>query len=738
MSAARFLSFALALAAAVVPAAAQSRARVTFGNDRVYTGALSVNDEGELVLDCERLGGPAVLDFPKVRRLEILDEEPSPDLSATDVMTVVGAERYLGELTGVVDEFVTFRTNAFGEVTVPRELVGDVFPRGDVAPAAPANAAPAPGQRKGPWVDWTEVDGGARLEDLVLVLPERDAVATRPGDLTGNHITFDLRWKGLAEFRIDVGGLSLQTWDGVPVLFGQGEDGIELAMAPAPLPLDSSALLHLRFDGNEALLFDAVELRDGTRLEVGGRVPLREAPESLSVRALGRPIELIAVDVRDPEDLRGADGLVRFDRPLRGAEVQGYEPDTRRLVTAMGPAAFDGSQGVSFLTRDRRPELQAARHDGGQGRFATKSGEAIAVRQVIFQRGRFVIRSPYAEGPFEVPFEDFHEVRMPSARGSRGGSEFRMSFDGGAQMIAGFLGIERGEDGYAVLRSEPGFKTPVRGAVGGQVWIERSSRSLFHASRTPFPHDVLLSDGQTFPGKVIEVGQELIVVETPFSEEPVTLRSSQVKALLYDPRKADFLLSEIAVQKRNAAADPRNRMVIGGRPQSQTVDRSLVTEEKLQRALLVPRSQRKDPGTHLLLAKNGDLMRCNVTAREGNNLIINGGAGGEMTIPTDVLAAVVHVAPPHDGEVDPREARIKTRRSTGRWTCNLGPRATLIGPLDTSDDPGSIVLVHPLLGRVEIGREDFKRLDYGRGFAPKFRKLLDWRTEAMPEPQLGG
>lgn len=728
----------LASAAALVsgPAGAQSRARVTFANERVYTGVLSVDESGELILDCDRLGGPAAVDFPKVRRLELLEDEPAPDLTSNDVMTVVGAERYLGELTGVIGESITFRSARLGDITVPRELVGDVRPRGAAAaaPVAPAAAVP----RSGQWEDWAELEGGARVEDAALLLPARDAVASRAADLAGNHISIDLRWKGLAEFRVDVGGVTLQTWDGVPVLFGRGDDGLELAMAPSALPNDSGALLRLRLDGADALVFDSVELLDGSRLEVDGRVPLTSAPEQLSIRALGRPVELVAVDVRDPDELLGEDGLVRFDRALRGAEVQGFDPVTRRLETALGPAAFDGSQGVSFLARARRSELQATRHEGGQGRFVTRSGEAIAVRRVFYQRGRFILRSPYSEGPIEVPFEDFHEVRMPLTPGGRGGAEFRMSFDGGSQMVAGFLGVERGEGGYAVLRSEPGFKTPVRGTVGGQVWIERASRSLFHASRARFPHDVLLSDGQTFPGKIVEVSQELIVVETPFSEEAVTLRTDQVKALLYDPRKADLLLAEIAVKASSAAMDPRDRALLGGRPGVKRVDRSIVTEEKLQRALLVPRSQRDDPGTHLLLARNGDLMRCNVVGREAGNLVVNGGAGGEMTISTDVLAAVVHVVPPTEGEGDPREARIITRRSTGRWTCNLGPRATLIGPLDRSETPGGLVLTHPILGRVEVGPDDFKRLDYGRGFAPKFRKLLGWRTEPMPEPQLGG
>ena len=257
-------------------------------------------------------------------------------------------------------------------------------------------------------------------------------------------------------------------------------------MAPSALPNDARAVLHLRLDGADALVLDSVEMLDGSRLEVDGRVPLTAAPPRLSIRALAAR-RAVAVDVRDPDELLGEDGLVRFDRALRGAEVQGFDPATRRLETALGPAAFDGSKGVSFLTRDRRPELQAARNEGGQGRFATRSGEAIAVQRVIYQRGRFILRSPYAEGLIEVPFEDLHELRMPLTVRGRGSAEFRMSFDGGSQMVAGFLEWERGEGGYAVLRSEPGFKTPVRGAVGGQVWIERASRSLFHASRARFP-----------------------------------------------------------------------------------------------------------------------------------------------------------------------------------------------------------------------------------------------------------
>ena len=298
-----------------------------------------------------------------------------------------------------------------------RDLVGDVRPRGAGPVAAPGRGS---GAAHGPVGGWSELDGGARVEDSVVVLPARDAVVSRTADFAGNHVAIDLRWKGLAEFRVDIGGLTLQTWDGVLVLFGRGDDGLELAMAPSALPNDSGAVLHLRLDGADALVLDSVEMLDGSRLEVDGRVPLTAAPERLSIRALGRRSSSwrSTCAIRTSCWVRtGSSGsIARFAAPRCRASTPppgGWRPPS-------GPAAFDGSKGVSFLTRDRRPELQAARNEGGQGRFATRSGEAIAVRRVIYERGRFILRSPYAEGPIEVPFEDLHEVRMPLTVRGRG------------------------------------------------------------------------------------------------------------------------------------------------------------------------------------------------------------------------------------------------------------------------------------------------------------------------------
>lgn len=726
-----------AAAALVGLAGAQDRVRVTFADDRVYTGRLTLDGEGELVLDSDRLGGPAVLDFPAVARIERLDDAPAPDDAGVDTLSLVGRERLAGELLSLDDDTLRFRSRLFGELEVPRALAGDLIPRGGAA-EAPADAPADSPERAAGWGGWEGFGDLARVDGLAVALDGRGARLTRAGDLSGHLITVQVAWRGLPEFALELGGATLRTWDGVPVLTAEGPDGLEVAVSPTGLGLDERAVLQLRVHGDEALELEAIEASDGTRLPVGVRVGLVAAPDTLAIEAFGRPMSVGSVDLRDPDEMLGADGLVRFDRPLRGAEALTFDPAARTLTTPLGPAAIDACPGVAFLPDERRDELDMLRVEDGQGLFVARSGEAVAVTQVLFARGAFVLRSPYAEAPVQVPYEELQSIRMPAGRGARGGADYRMSFDGGPEITGGFIGIEPAGDGFRVIRTEPGFKTPVPGGVAGQVWIERTERSLFHASPRRFPHEVLLSDGQTFPANVEEITAEHVVVRTPFSDEPVRLDQGAVSGLLFQRSKVEELLAEITAEPRQKAQDRAGGnlvFVMGGEPPRKSP--TLVTAKRLERALLVPRNQKDDPGTHLLLAQNGDLMRCNVVARAGDRLSVDGGAGGAMEIPMDVLAAVIRIAPDAGASGDPREDKIITRRSTGDWTVNLGPRATLVGTL-LSTEGGTLRILHPLLGEVAVPRDEFKRLDHGRGFAPRFRALLDWRTQPMPEPSITG
>lgn len=765
------------------------RALVTFENDRVFTGLLSVDAQGELVLDCDVLGGEVIIDFPAVASIERLTQDDrvgpvtgSADLAGSrDTMTMRSGQLAIGSLVGVDKSSVTFTSDVFGTLTVPRDQVGDLFPgrpEGAVAAAGDAGALGiASRAAQAAWSEWQPIGPRPRLvaDGAAAVLADRRAALTRKKDLVGHRISLELEWLGLPEFRIRFGGemrehaanssgaeatysvsggAVMQPWSLTPTLYqgsapeieddganhlGSSEpiaDDFQLAQAGMGLYPDASAIFHFFVKDAETLVFESIETSDGMRHSLNLEFPLASAADRLTIESLGRPLTVISVEMRDPGQLVAADGLIHLDRPLRGGEVLGFNADTRRLQINDGHVDFSSSVGVAFMARDRRDELNPKNRLVETGVFRTRSGESLHASQLLFDQGRFALKSNYLGAPTRVPFESLQTLVMPRRRVVRGGANFKMSFDGEAQIEAGFHGIKRDADGYQVLRSEPGFKTTVAGPVAGQVWIERSTRSLFHASRRTYPHDVMLGDGQTFPAKIIRLDEDTIQLATPFSagREPIELPQSAVSALLFDPRKADLILSELTVQVLKS--NDQDLQVIGRLNEQARNDPSLLTEQKLRRALLVPRAQKGNPGTHLLVACNGDLMRGRIVGHEGEKLLVESSAGGTVEISTKLLAICVRVESTPEEEGDPRERKIKTTRSGGQWTVNLGPRATLIGDIEEASAE-TLVLRHPLLGRIEVSGDEFKRLDYGRGFAPKFRKILDWRTEPMPEPKLG-
>lgn len=777
------------------------RARVTFENERVFTGLLSVDAMGELVLDCDVLGGEVVIDFPAVARIERLtqDDRVEPVTgSATlagdrDTITMRSGQLAIGSLIGVEDRSVMFASDTFGALSIPRDQVGDLFPgrpEGEAPVAGDGGALGAVSRvAQVAWSDWKPIGPRPRLvaDGAAVVLGERHAALTREKDLVGHRIALELEWLGMPEFRIRFGGTLheraaapagtdatyyvsggtvMQPWALTPTLYqgsvpeieddGAGDlaadlaaesaaeggsggpalDDFLLAQADQRLDLDAGAIFHFAVKDAETLVFESIEMSDGMRETLNLEFPLGGPVDRLTVEALGRPLTVISVELRDPKQIVAADGLIQIDRPLRGGEVTGFDADSGRFQISDGQVEFSSSAGVAFMPRDRREELNPKNRSVDDGVFRTRSGESLLATQLLFDQGKFALRSDYLSAPTRVPFESLLTLVMPRRQVVRGGANFKMSFDGEAQIEAGFHGITRGADGYQVLRSEPGFKTTVAGPVAGQVWIERSTRSLFHASRRTYPHDVLLGDGQTFPAKIIQIDQENVRLATPFGkgEEHIELPQSMIRALMFDPRKSDLILSELTVQPHKKNEELIVPFFVTGEQAKK--DPTKLTEQRLRRALLVPRAQKGNPGTHLLIASNGDLMRGTIIGREGDQLLVESSAGGTVEISIDLLAICVRVENAPEGEADPKERKIKTTRSGGQWTVNLGPRTTLIGDIEEAN-ARVLVLRHPLLGRIEVFGDEFKRLDYGRGFAPKFRKVLDWRTEPMPEPNLG-
>lgn len=743
------------------------RATVTFLDDRVYSGEISVNGDGKLCLESNRLGGLAIVDFRAVRSIEVLGLDGSTPQGDVDLAQIIRMQRLRGRWTGVDENSVTFDSRGFGEVTVPRASVGDIVP----PPLSGEPAAAAEGDESGEaesggtaleggaWRDW--LSEGAEASGLTIRLPKRGNQILRTGNLSGNKVSIHVEWMGYPEFKIQIGGVAeqpaqenaeanagevavdpldgaviIQPWHTTLAMFRRTGDAIDSVTVAHELALDSHMILHFQVDENEVKLL-SLELASGDRILVDETLALGTAPDRLLIEALGRPVTVLFADIRDPKNMLGPDGMLTITRPIRGSEVSAFDGDQRRLVLDDGPVSFDRSSGVAFMPREKRGRLSADTPAKGLGRIGLRSGEALEINQALFLNGVFVVQSPYLEGAVSFPLEDVAYVRAESKRAAEApGASYKMSFDGKSPVVAGFHGVVSEGGKLKVLRSEPGFLTTVGAFVDGRLAITRSTRSLFHAGRRAYPHDVVLHDGQVFPADVQQIDEATLTLVTPFSDESVTVTHDLVKAVLFEPRRAEFLLSEILKPKKKVQNN-QQRFIFHGNEAKPKLDPTVVTSKKLERALLVPRSQKSDPGQHLLVAKNGDLLRTNVIGRSESHLSIDGGSGDAMEIPISVLAMWVYVKGPEESDEDPREAKIKTRRADEDWEIDLGPRAILKGEL-VSGDADAITFRHELIGNFKIKADEFKNLSFGEGFSPRMKAVLDWHTAPMPEPNIGG
>ena len=732
-----------ALPSGAAPAQDPPRATIKFLDGRTYTGRLSTNDEGDLTLDSAKLGGPAPVDFRAVEKVVVrgLDEPNIP--AERDVLTAVRSQRFYGEVLEIDADSVHFRSVAFGDLIVPRAEAGDLTPPGQVR-----NGAGEGAMTSATWDDW-EFDG---VEEQVGVLQfERTgARIERSFDLVGKSASIMIEWLGAPEFAIRIGrpheaeadpmhGEVVRPWRRTLTLSSFDGETLDYVRALGEMSTDGRAVIHLSFL-DDAVRLDAVEIDRNPRVDVGESVPWSPdegGENTIAIEALGRPMKVVFADFWDPDRPLDEDGMYTLDRMIRGGEVTGFDAAKRRIDVDEGPAAFDRSRGVAFMVRNERDRLEEPDPKPGRGQFMARNGEVIEVSQVLVKDGQFVLRSPYAAAPITIDAMDAAIVQAEQkAEGGGSTGSFLMSFDDSRPTVSGFLGVKVEEGELSILRSEPGFKRSVAAKVSGRLRIERATKSLFFASDRAYPCDVLLADGQLFPANVANVDADTVTIETPFVPDQLTVPQSEVKAVIFSAIEAKSLLAQVMRSEPVPNPNRQNRMIFVGRGQEIKAPNSdVLTKKKLERALAVPRSQKSDPGTHLLVARNGDVMRTNVVGRTASKLLVEGGSGGAMEVPITALALWVHLG--SDGTDDPRAHKIKTRRSDDSMTFDLGPAALLRGTL-VGGDSEHLEVDHPLLGSFRIGFDEIKSLELGEAFEGRMRAILDWRTTPMPEPNIEG
>jgi len=726
------------------------RARVELPGDRVVSGEVFLDDEGRLAMRSRAIEGVALLDPDAIRvlhRTDALGRAGPVELVAGEgdaVLSLLKGETFVGRARSLGPDGLVFESRGFGEVLAPTDRLG-ILARGEAyARARKEIESPSDGDW-GAWEFSHEGTGG----DARRVLARAGAEAVLRRDLDGTYVAIAVGWADEPSLRVVVGepaddqlpaGVAFELWDGHPTLLSHA--GGELSVAHAEdvrLPGASGGVLYLEVSRESGVRALGFETFGGRWLELGLSMPLAVAPDVIRVQAPGGQVTLHGGPIVEP--VAGPDGRVEVTRVVRGAEVVGLsggDVDLRH-----GRASLDEIEAIAFLPPTRRGELSSNDETRRQGWVELVGGESIAATGIDLEDGRLVVRSPRLAEPARIELASVHSVLFPTpANGTRPGG-FRFHFGPGAGVVAQFGGIERdGEDGpVRVLRSEPGFLGATATTVDGTFKMTRDGLTEARVPRAEFPTDVVLETGEAFPAAIRAVDDAAVTVATPLRDGEVRIPREHLRAIVFAPRRTNTLLAPLG---RTAVRDrrPGARVVIvrgGERPGSN--DPAAITEDELQRALLVPRAQASDPGTVLLVAKNGDLMRTNLVEFDAKRgvLRVDGAGGGPAEIPVDRLAVVARIDDGGDGPEDDPDATgpALPPELGGEWTLDAGELGLLLGEVVRASRD-EVVLDHPVLGEVRVDGRSFDSLSAGTRAAGRYLILRGWRTTPMPEPRFDG
>ena len=240
-----------------------------------------------------------------------------------------------------------------------------------------------------------------------------------------------------------------------------------------------------------------------------------------------------------------------------------------------------------------------------------------------------------------------------------------------------------------------------------------STKAAFDVQK--FPHVVYLKNGEVLPCLVQAYDEQTLTFHSPFVRGR-SIAAEHVKGIEF---------SRITEKLRTAVSGILAKMFSAG------VDRE--KNEKLARALIVPRFSRENPPSHMLVAKTGDLKRGALIGIEGKTVRFESKLR-EMSVPLERLARVVQISRPAGETAEPGGAADAIQRMV---------RATLAD--------GSMFLFEvvqsraeqllgrsPLYGELTLPWAQVKRLNFA-DFEVNQRQFAfqDWVVQPAQEPEFG-
>ena len=508
-----------------------------------------------------------------------------------------------------------------------------------------------------------------------------------------------------------------------------------------------SIRLRLMFDGVDGTLnvLDAtghllVNLQDVQPITAKSGIFIRNRGKNLTVRQLSvyrQPIPLC----EDPR--RG--GIEGTRQPIDPSKPRVYMIDGQvvygHLFVSEGTAyvlyARGNRRNIDLAEVDRviQPKVEPLAVSESTAELTYADGSVLRGKVEQLEADRVILRTTFADEPVTCMLAGASQFRLGQAAETHNPSKGDDHLFYPLGSLRGSVSFD-GKDASPILWQSVGAKTPVGLAYTGASGIERDSkrvsqRSLFDKER--FPNMLHLKNGEVIPCQVSSYDERIFSFQAPFITEK-KIDSPFVKAIEFKPSERPNLKEEPSTELDrwlNEIREVKQKSVLG------------IDSVKLERALTVPRFNRDNPPSHLLVANTGDFKRGKLLGINGQTIQFDSKLR-KLAIPINRVARVVDVSksrsnqePRYAGPEEQPNEPVAINDASDLVRITLADRSILVfEPLRSED--GMLLGHSPIYGAVAVPMNSIHYLHFGGYKGESLKPVFEeWVVQPSKEPEFG-
>ena len=432
-----------------------------------------------------------------------------------------------------------------------------------------------------------------------------------------------------------------------------------------------------------------------------------------------------------------------YRQPTEGAR-QPIDPSKPRVHMTDGQVVYGHlfvSEGTAYVldAQGNRHNINLAGVDriiqpstelitmGESAELTYADGDVLRGRIEQLEVDRVILRTTFADEPVTCMLVGASQLQLGQTTETNNLSkdDDRLFYALGS--LRGSVSFD-GKDASPILWQPVGAKASVRLAYTGEYGIERSSERLSQGSsfdKEQFPNMLHLKNGEVIPCQVLSYNEKIFGFKSPFITGK-KIESPFVKGIEFKPSKHPDPKEE-----RSSELDQWLHEIRGAE-QKPSPGIDLV---KLERALTVPRFNRDNPPSHLLVANTGDFKRGKLLTIKGQTIQFDSKLR-KLTIPINRVARVVNVSKSEERPNKPFVVN-DVLDITGRVRITLADRSILIfEPLRSQD--GMLLGHSPIYGKVAVPVNSIHHLHFGSYEVGAFKSVFEeWVVRPSKEPEFG-